>query len=374
MNAASPSAAGSAAPSARATAILSMCGQSIWVDNITRAMLNGTLQTYIQQWSVVGLTSNPTIFSKAIKGSADYDAQITELAAKALKPEEIFFDLALTDLLKACDLFRVVFTRTGGVDGWCSLEVSPLLAYDTRSTVDQAVQLHARADRPNLFIKVPGTKEGLPAIEELTYRGVSVNVTLLFSPEQWRAAAEAYLKGLERRAAERKSLDVSGVASLFISRWDTLVDPKLPPALQGKAGIAVGQATYAEYIRLFSSERWLALQARGARPQRLLYASTSTKEQSRPPCMYVEGLASPLTVNTMPENTLKAFYEGGTVGALVPTAGTEARATLAAIEAAGQPIEATGLILQQQGAKSFDASWNELIADIASKAGTLRGR
>lgn len=357
--------------SPRATALLSMCGQSVWIDNITRAMLNGQLQTYIAQWSVVGLTSNPTIFSKAIRGSADYDAQIAELATGGRAPEAIFFELALADLTRACDLFRVVYTRTGGVDGWCSLEVSPLLADDAKGTVEQAMELHARADRPNLFIKVPGTKAGLTAIEELIYRGVPVNVTLLFSPAQYVAAAEAYLKGLERRAAERKSLDVASVASLFISRWDVLLDHQLPAELKGRTGLAIGGATYAEYLRLFSQERWLALQAKGARPQRLLYASTGTKDPTWPPCTYVEGLASPLTVNTMPEATLKALYEGGRIGALLPGDGVAARATLDKLQAAGHDVEGTGLLLQQQGAKSFDESWGELIADIAAKAGAL---
>lgn len=371
-DAATSSAAGSSAP--RATALLSMCGQSLWIDNITRAMLGGQLQAYIAHWSVVGLTSNPTIFAKAVKGSADYDAQVAELAARGRKPEEIFFELALADLTRACDLFQVVHARTGGVDGWCSLEVSPLLANDAKSTVEQAVALHARANRPNLFIKVPGTAEGATAIEELIYRGVPVNVTLLFSAGQWRVAAEAYLRGLERRAREGKPLDVASVASLFISRWDTLVDPKLPADLRGKAGLAVGAATYAEYLRLFSGERWLALQSKGARPQRLLYASTSTKDPAMPPCMYVEGLASPLTVNTIPEGTLKTYFESGRVGALLPVDGVAAQATLRAIEDAGQAVEANARTLQEQGARSFDASWNELIADISAKMGALQGR
>jgi transaldolase len=371
-DAATPSAAGSPAP--RATALLSMCGQSLWIDNITRAMLGGQLQTYIAQWSVVGLTSNPTIFAKAIKGSGDYDAQVAELAAKGMKPEEIFFELALADLTRACDLFRGVHARTGGVDGWCSLEVSPLLANDARSTVEQAVALHARAGRSNLFIKVPGTPEGAQAIEELIVRGVPINVTLLFSTSQWRAAAEAFLRGLERRASQGLPLDVASVASLFISRWDTLVDPRLPSELRGKAGLAVGAATYAEYVRLFSGDRWLALQAKGARPQRLLYASTSTKDPAMPPCMYVEGLASPLTVNTIPEATLKTFHETGRVGGLLPVDGSAAVATLRAIEAAGQGVEANARTLQEQGARSFDASWNELLADISAKMGALQGR
>ena len=356
------------------TAVLSMTGQSIWLDNITRAMLGGQLQRYIAEWSVVGLTSNPTIFAKAIAGSKDYDAQVAALAAKGLKEEEVFFELALEDLTRACDLFAGVHARTGGVDGWCSLEVSPLLAYDARSTVEQAVALHARAGRPNLYIKVPGTAEGLPAIEELTFRGVPVNVTLLFDTAQYLAAAEAYLHGLERRAALGKSLDVAGVASLFISRWDATLEPKLPAALRNRVGLAIGADAYAAYVALHSQPRWLALAARGARPQRLLYASTGTKDPKLPASMYVEGLASPITVNTVPEATLQAFHASGRVGAVLPPDGGPLRAALAEARAAGIDFPATAAALQKQGAEAFEKSWADLLADIRSKSGALASR
>jgi transaldolase len=341
------------------------------VDNITRDMLRGQLQEYIAHWSVVGLTSNPTIFAKAIAGSRDYDAQVAELAARGMDEEAIFFEVALADLGRACELFRPTFERTGGVDGWCSLEVSPLLAYDTRSTVEQAVALHARAGRPNLFIKVPGTAEGAPAIEELTYRGIPVNVTLLFSTAHWRAAAEAYLRGLERRVAAGKAPDTLGVASLFISRWDATLDAKLPQALRNRVGLAIGADAYAAYVELCSSPRWLALQAKGARPQRLLFASTGTKDPALPPSLYVEGLAAANTVNTVPEATLKAFHASGRVTAVLPPDGGPLRAALAEAHAAGIDLAGTAAALQEQGAKAFVQSWNDLLKDIRAKSGAL---
>lgn len=353
------------------TAVLAMTGQSIWVDNITRAMLGGQLQRYIAEWSVVGLTSNPTIFAKAIAGSKDYDGQVAELAAKGMGEEAIFFELALADLMRACDLFAGVHARTGGVDGWCSLEVSPLLAYDAKSTVEQAVELHARAARPNLYIKVPGTAAGVPAIEELTFRGVPVNVTLLFDTAHYLAAAEAYLRGLERRVAAGKDPRVAGVASLFISRWDATLDAKLPEALRNRIGLAIGADAYAAYVALHSSPRWLALEAKGARPQRLLYASTGTKDPKLPPTLYVEGLASPITVNTIPEATLQAFHVGGRVTGVLPPDGGPRRAALAEARAAGIDLAATAAALQEQGAKAFEQSWADLLRDIRSKAGVL---
>jgi transaldolase len=359
-------------PNAVPTAVLSMAGQSIWVDNITRAMLGGTLQRYIAEWSVVGLTSNPTIFAKAIAGSADYDAQVAGLAARGMGEEAAFFEIALADLVRACDLFAGVHARTGGVDGWCSLEVSPLLAYDAASTVRQAVELHARAGRPNLYIKVPGTKEGIPAIEELTFRGIPVNVTLLFDTAHYLAAAEAYLRGLERRVAAGKAPDTSGVASLFISRWDATLDAKLPPALRNRVGLAIGADAYAAYVELHSSARWLALQAKGARPQRLLYASTGTKDPKLPASLYVEGLASPITVNTVPEATLQAFHAGGRVTAVLPPDGGPLRAALAEARSAGIDLPGTAAALQEQGAKAFVQSWNDLLKDIRTKIGAAR--
>ena len=358
-------------PNAVPTAVLSMAGQSIWIDNITRAMLGGQLQRFIAEWSVVGLTSNPTIFAKAIAGSKDYDAQVAELASKGMGDEEIFFELALADLTRACDLFAGVHARTGGVDGWCSLEVSPLLAYDAASTVAQAVALHARANRPNLYIKVPGTKEGIPAIEELTFRGIPVNVTLLFDTAHYRAAAEAYLRGLERRVAAGKAPDTLGVASLFISRWDATLDAKLPQALRNRVGLAIGADAHAAYVELCSSPRWLALQAKGARPQRLLFASTGTKDPALPPSLYVEGLAAANTVNTVPEATLKAFHASGRVTAVLPPDGGPLRAALADTHAAGIDLAGTAAALQEQGAKAFVQSWNDLLKDIRAKSGAL---
>ena len=356
------------------TAVLAMTGQSIWVDNITRAMLGGQLQEYIAKWSVVGLTSNPTIFAKAIMGSKDYDAQVAELAARGMSAEATFFELALADLLHACDLFAGVHKRTGGVDGWCSLEVSPLLAYDAKSTVEQAVALHARANRPNLFIKVPGTAAGVPAVEELTFRGVPINVTLLFSTEHWRASAEAYLRGLERRAAAGLSLDVASVGSLFISRWDSLLEAKLPASLKNRIGLGIGADCYAEYVKLHATDRWLALEGKGARPQRLLFASTSTKDPALPATLYAAGLAAPRTVDTMPEATLKAVHAGAPVTAVLPLDGGPMRAALAEALAAGIDLDAAAAQLQEQGAKSFEQSWNDLLKDIAAKSGALAGR
>ena len=356
------------------TAILSMAGQSIWVDNITRAMLRGTLQRYVAEWSVVGLTSNPTIFAKAIAGSSDYDAQVAELSARGMNEEEIFFALALEDLTAACDAFAGVHARTGGVDGWCSLEVSPLLAHNAESTVRQAVDLHARAGRPNLYIKVPGTPAGLPAIEELTFRGIPVNVTLLFDTAQYLAAAEAYLRGLERRVEAGQAPGTSGVASLFISRWDATLDAKLPPALKNRVGLAIGADAYAAYVELHASDRWLRLESMGARPQRLLYASTGTKDPVLPPALYVEGLASPRTVNTVPEGTLQAFHASGRVTAVLPPDGGPLRAALADARAAGVDLAATASELQEQGAKAFVQSWHALLADLRTKGGALAAR
>ena len=356
----------------RATSLLSIAGQSIWVDNITRSMLaSGKLAEYIHNWSVVGLTSNPTIFEKAITGSNDYDPQINELLAKGIDGEKLFFELAITDLTKAADAFKGVHERTGGIDGWVSLEVSPLLASDTKTTIEQAVALHAKANRPNLFIKVPGTPEGLPAIEELTYRGISVNVTLLFSPKQYLAAADAYLKGLERRAKEGKSLRVESVASVFISRWEKKVNPKVPDALKNKSGIAIGECCYQAYAQVYASDRFLALQDKGARPQRLLMASTSTKDPSLPDSMYVTALAAARTVNTMPEETLHAFFDHGKMEGLLRTDGGNGPATLAAMEKVGCGVDACALELQQEGAASFVKSWNDMLAKIQSKSAAM---
>ena len=354
------------------TAQLHALGQSLWLDNITRALLDsGTLQRYIHEWSVTGLTSNPTIFDQALKGSADYDAAIRQRLQQGQSGEALFFELALADLTRAADLFRPVHQRTRGVDGWVSLEVSPLLAYDTQSTLAAARDLHARAARPNLFIKIPGTAEGLPAIEEAIFAGVPINVTLLFSTAHYLAAAEAWLRGIERRLAAGLSPDVGSVASLFISRWDVAVAGKLPAELNMKLGVAVGRQAYKAYGDWLASARVRRVMNEGAAPQRLLLASTGTKDPKASDTLYVEALAAPFTVNTMPEGTLKAFADHGRAGAPVPADGGDCEAVLAAIRKAGIDLEALAAKLQSDGAAAFVKSWHELLGQIASKSASL---
>jgi transaldolase len=349
-------------------------GQSLWLDNITRDLLdNGTLGRYIGGGlSVTGLTSNPTIFDHAISRSAAYDAQVGALVAKDLSVEDLFFELAIADLTRAADLFRPVFDRTATVDGWVSLEVSPLLAYDTQQTLDAARSLHARAGRPNLFIKIPGTREGLPAIEEAIFQGVPVNVTLLFSMEQYQAAADAYLRGLERRVAAGQSPDVRSVASLFISRWDKATMEKLPATLRNTLGIAVGQQSFRAYRQLMATDRWQRLMNLGARPQRLLFASTGVKDPAAPDTLYVTALAAPNTVNTMPEETLLAFGEHGSVQGVLGADGGNCEQTLVAVGAAGVDLAALAAQLQSEGAASFTASWKNLLQSIETKRRSLK--
>jgi transaldolase len=354
------------------TARLHTLGQSLWLDNITRALLDdGTLQHYIDELSVTGLTSNPTIFDHALKGSADYDADIRSGLARGRSGEAMFFDLALADIGRAADLFRPVHQRTRGVDGWVSLEVSPLLAYDTATTIKVARELHARAARPNLFIKIPGTAEGLPAIEEAIFAGVPVNVTLLLSTAHYQAAAEAWLRGIERRLAAGLSPDVASVASLFISRWDVAVSGKLPAELNMKLGIAVGQQTYKAYGDFLATPRCRRVMNEGAVPQRLLLASTGTKDPKASDTLYVEALAAPFTVNTMPEGTLKAFADHGQVVAPTPADGGDCEAVLTAVRRKGIDLELLAARLQSEGAAAFVASWHELLGRIASKSSTL---
>jgi transaldolase len=353
---------------------LNELGQSLWLDNITRDLLNnGTLERYISSGlSVTGLTSNPTIFDHAIGKSAAYDADVGSMAAKSVSTEDLFFELAIADLSRAADLFKPVFERTATVDGWVSLEVSPLLAYDTAKTLAAARKLHAKAARPNLFIKIPGTREGLPAIEEAIFQGVPINVTLLFSTGQYQAAAEAYLRGLERRVAAGLSPDVRSVASLFVSRWDKATMEKLPANLRNKLGIAVGQQCFRAYRQLMATDRWQRLMNLGARPQRLLFASTGVKDPAAPDTMYVTALAAPNTVNTMPEETLLAFADHGAVsGALTPDGGN-CDEVLAAIAAAGVDIAALATQLQSDGAESFNASWKNLLKSIETKSKALK--
>jgi transaldolase len=357
----------------RATQRLHDLGQSIWLDNISRGLLTtGTLERYVKEWSVTGLTSNPTIFDNAIKSTAAYDAAIRQKLAAGKSTEDLFFELALDDLTKAADLFRPIWDRTGGVDGWVSLEVSPLLAHDTRSTLSAAKDLFARAGRPNLFIKIPGTKEGLPAIEEAIFAGIPINVTLLFSREQYLASAEAYLRGIERRIAAGLKPDVASVASLFVSRWDGAMAGKVPDALRNQLGIAVAGRSYEAYLALLGSPRWLRAYNTDARPQRLLWASTGTKDPKASDTLYIQALAAPFTVNTMPEATLTALAEHGEINAVMAADGGNSEAKLAEFSKAGVDLDALAAQLQDEGAKSFVKSWNELMAVIASKSEALK--
>jgi transaldolase len=347
-------------------------GQSLWLDNITRELLtSGTLARYIDEWAVTGLTSNPTIFHNALKSGTAYDAAIREVATAGRSSESLFFELALEDIVHAADLFRPVFERTAGVDGFVSLEVSPLLAYDTRATLAAAKELHARAGRANVFIKIPGTREGLPAIEEAIYAGIPINVTLLFSREQWAEAADAYLRGIERRMAEGLRADVASVASLFVSRWDAAVTGKVPKSLDGRLGIAVAERCYKAYCDFTASPRVRRAMNAGARPQRLLLASTGTKDPKASDILYVRALAAPLTVNTMPEATLKAFADHGAVGPMMSADGGNCETVLAEFAQAGIDLDALAARLQSDGAASFVKSWNELIAVITAKRSTL---
>lgn len=347
-------------------------GQSLWLDNITRGMLDdGTLGRYIEDLSVTGLTSNPTIYDKAIGGSEAYDAAVRAGVERGAPPEEVFFSLALDDLRRAADLFAPVHARTDGVDGFVSLEVSPVLAYDAVSTRAEAVRLHGLAGRPNLFIKIPGTPQGLIAIEDTIAAGVPVNVTLLFSTSQYRACMEAYTRGIERRVAAGQLPAVSSVASVFVSRFDPAVEQRVPPELRNELGLAIGRKAYAEYRAFFATDRWLRLMNEGARPQRLLFASTGTKDPAAPDTLYVSGLVAPYTVDTTPEPTLLAFADHGTVDRVLSPDPAEADAMLARFEAAGIDVEAVGADLQVKGAESFVASWQSLLGRIEDKAGRI---
>jgi transaldolase len=358
----------------KAAQILHDLGQSLWLDNITRNLLKtGVLRRYIDELSVTGLTSNPTIFDHAIKNSSDYDDAIKGKLAEGKSGEKLFFELALEDLTQAADLFRPVHDRTCGVDGWVSLEVSPLLAHDTKSTIAVAKDLHARAGRPNLLIKIPGTPEGLPAIEEAIFAGVPVNVTLLFSDDQYVAAADAFMRGIERRIEAGLPPNIGSVASVFISRWDVAVAGKVPETLNNQLGIAVAKRTYKAYLDLLSSPRWMRAYNAGARPQRLLWASTGTKDPKASATLYITALAAPFTVNTMPEGTLKALgAAAGGGGTTMPADGGDCEDVLARFAAAKIDVKALAAQLQDEGAKSFVNSWNELMDVIGSKSDVLK--
>jgi len=357
----------------KATQILHELGQSLWLDNITRDLLDsGTLKHYIDDLSVTGLTSNPTIFDHAIKNSAAYDFAISRKSSNKASSEEIFFELALEDLTRAADLFRPIFDETNGVDGWVSLEVSPTLAHDTASTLAAAKDLFARAARPNLLIKIPGTKEGLPAIEEAIFSGIPVNVTLLFSREQYVAAAEAFLQGIERRVEAGLNPNVGSVASVFVSRWDSAVANKTPDELHNQLGIAIAKRTYKAARALLSSPRWTRIYNLGARPQRLLWASTGTKDPKASDILYIKSLAAPFTVNTMPEGTLKALAAHTELGELLPADGGNCEVILAQSANAGIDVDALAVQLQNEGAESFVKSWDDLMTVISSKSAALK--
>ena len=356
----------------KATGTLHDRGQSLWLDNITRELLeSGTLGRYIGEFAVTGLTSNPTIFDHAIKNSSCYDAAIRQKVKEGKSGEDLFFELALEDLTRAAGLFRPIWKRTRGVDGWVSLEVSPLLAHDTAATVTAAKTLHARAGCPNLLIKIPGTKEGLPAIEEAIFAGVPINVTLLFSREQYLAAADAFMRGIERRVVAGLPPEIGSVASVFISRWDTAVKSKVPEALHNQLGIAMAKRTYKAYRMLLDSPGWQRAFNAGARPQRLLWASTGTKDPAASDVLYVRALAAPFTVNTMPEGTLKALGAHGALGEMLPADGGDGEDVLARFAKAGIDADALAAQLQDEGAKSFVDSWRELMGVIAAKSADL---
>jgi transaldolase len=347
-------------------------GQSLWLDNITRDMLSdGTLARYIDELSVTGLTSNPTIFDKAISKGDAYDEQISELTEQGVSGEDVFFALAIRDLRSAADLFAPIHERTDRLDGWVSLEVSPLLADDAHATIEQVSKLHTQGERDNLFIKIPGTQAGREAIEESIYAGISVNVTLLFSTDQYLGAAEAYMRGVERRIADGLDPAVPSVASLFMSRWDVAVADQVSDELRNRLGIAVGKRTYRAYRELLDSDRWERLANDGAMPQRLLFASTGTKDPNASDVLYVEALAAPLSINTMPDNTLLAFADHGEVGEPIPADGGDADDVLAEFQSAGVDTDELAARLQREGAESFDKSWNDLLESIESECRRL---
>jgi len=357
----------------KATRLLSNLGQSIWLDNITRDLLEtGTLKHYIDEFSVTGLTSNPTIFERAFKNSRSYDAPFQNKIGNGKFGDELFFDLALEDITRAADLLRPIYDRTNTVDGWVSLEVSPLLAHDTGSTLLAAKELFARAKRPNLLIKIPGTKEGLPAIEDAILAGVPINVTLLFSREQYLAAADAFLRGVERRLAAGLNPNVGSVASVFVSRWDAAVKDKVPPSLNNQLGIAIAMQTYKAARDLLTSPRWQRIYNAGGRPQRILWASTGTKDPSVSEILYVKALAAPYTVNTMPEATLKALSQHDQLDSLLPADGGDCEEVLAKFVMAGVNVNELAVQLQRGGEKGFVDSWHELMTAIGSKSYVLK--
>jgi transaldolase len=349
-------------------------GQSLWLDSINRAMLgSGDLARYVDQLAVTGLTSNPTILGHAMAASHDYEGSLRALLAQGVSgPQDLVYAAAFEDLGQAANLFRPAWQASGGEDGYVSVEVPPDLAYDAPATVALARHLHAMAGFPNLLVKVPGTPQGLTVLEELVDAGIGVNVTLLFSDTHYLRTAEAYMRALERRLARGEDLAVPSVASVFVSRWDKAADSLLPKPLHGRLGVAMAQKVYSSYQSLLASDRWRDLEAGGARPQRVLWASTSAKDPALPDTYYVEKLASPGTINTMPEKTLIAFADHGTVGEMLRDDYASGEETVAEVAAKGVDVDALGESLQRQGARAFSADWSALLDAIAAKASSIR--
>lgn len=343
-------------------------GVSLWLDNITRKMLdNGVLQQYITEFSVTGLTSNPSIFEAAIAKTGDYDEAIRKGSNDGLSDEEVFFNLAIEDIQRAADLFLPAYKATNGLDGYVSIEVSPLLAFDAENTIKAAKAIHDKVNRPNVFIKIPGTRQGLRAIERSIAEGIPINVTLLFSAEQYEAAANAYLKGVESRIEKGLNPDIRSVASVFISRWDKAVADKTPDGLKNKLGLAVSHKIYYSYLIFLGSQRIHKAMNSGVMPQRLLWASTGTKDPNASDILYVKNLVVPYTVNTIPENTLHAFADHGDSSQLMPGNIIEAEEIISQFKDLSVDYFQLAEQLQSEGAEAFRKSWYNLLESIALK-------
>jgi transaldolase len=359
-------------------AALTAAGTSIWLDQIKRSLISsGELQRLVEEDSLRGVTSNPTIFNAAILGSDDYDDQLEELARAGKDNREIYQELAIRDIQDACDVLRVVYDESGGVDGFVSFEVDPDLAFDTERTMEQAREYWERVDRPNLMIKIPGTKEGTPAIEEMIYEGRNINVTLLFGVEEYAQVAEAYIRGLERRLEEGKSVDINSVASFFVSRVDTEVDKRLEGTghdeLLGKAGIANARAAYQRYEEIFLGERFAALRDAGAEVQRPLWASTGVKNPDYSDTLYVTELVAPNTVNTMPEKTLDAVADHGVItGDTVTGTASAAQQVFDKLSAVGIDLVDVFHVLESEGVEKFEASWKDLLDATQTQLDALK--
>jgi transaldolase len=351
-----------------ATSKLQELGQSLWLDNISRNMIDtGLLQTYISDFSITGLTSNPSIFTKAVAGGSDYDAQIASERATGATPEEIVLRLMVQDLRRAADLFAPIHKATSGKDGWVSIEVSPYLINDAKGSLEWAQRLHAQMDRANAFVKIPGTQQGAVAIEEAIFQGIAINVTLLFSRDQYVAVAEAYMRGIERRIDGGLDPKVRSVASVFVSRWDAAAAKQGRADLRNRLGLAVAADVWDAYQSILASERWQTLAKAGAMPQTLLWASTGVKDPEADDTLYITALAAPETINTMPDATLRAFADHGAVGK-GGTLDREAGAKLRRVATeGGLDLDALAGKLQVDGGDAFVTAWDELLKRVEGK-------